>query len=131
MIFRAQWDDEKFYFRFDVTGSPILTFVNTNHKTEVMNAERVEIFFRINSQLNPYYCIEIDPLGRIFDYKTRYHRQFDYEWQWPGEQQLVVNAAFTENGYFVEASVTLESLRQLNLLHNNELQIALFRGECI
>jgi len=131
MTFRALWNDLRFYFRFDVQACKILTLINTNHKLEVMNSDRVEIFFRTNGQLNPYYCLEMDPLGRVLDYKSRYYRQFDYEWHWPGEKQLAVNAGYTGNGYFVEGSVTLESLKQLNLLHNHELQAGLFRGECI
>ena len=131
MMFRALWDEQWFYFRFDIAGSGILTFANTNHKMEVVDSDRVEIFFRTNSQLNPYYCLELDPLGRILDYKARYYRQFEYEWQWPGEKQLIVSATFTEGGYSVEGSITLESLKQLDLLHNNELQAGLFRGECL
>lgn len=131
MTFRALWNDLRFYFRFDITGSRILTFTNTNHKMEVLDSDRVEIFFRTSSRLKPYYCLELDPLGRILDYKARYYRQFEYDWRWPGEKQLEVLAAFTADGYFVEGSISLTSLKEMDLLHHQVLEAGLFRGECL
>lgn len=98
---------------------------------EVVDSDRVEIFFRTGSRLDPYYCIELDPLGRILDYKARYYRQFEYEWQWPGEKQLEVVAAYTADGYFVEGSISLSSLKEMDLLHHQVLETGLFRGECL
>jgi hypothetical protein len=131
MTFRALWNDRRFYFRFDITGSRILTFTRTNHKMEVVDSDRIEIFLRANNQLNPYYCLEIDPLGRILDYKAKFYRQFDYEWQWPGEKELEVRSAFTAAGYFVEGSISLGSLKELGLLRDQALETGLFRGECL
>lgn len=131
MTFRALWDDQKFYFRFDVVAKDVLILVKTNHKMEVVDSDRVEIFFLTDSRLNPYYCLEMDPLGRVLDYKTQYYRNFEYTWQWPGDKQLDVNASLTKAGYFVEGFITLDSLRQLDVLRNNELQAGLFRGECV
>jgi len=91
----------------------------------------VEIFFRVNSSLNPYYCLEMDPLGRILDYKAVYYRQFDYEWKWPGKNQIMVHAIRTDPGYCVEGWLTLDSLRKLSLLQKNTLQTGLFRGQCM
>ena len=131
LTFRALWDEMRFYFRFDVEATDVLTYVNTNYKMEVVHSDRVEIFFRSDEKLDPYYCLEMDPLGRVLDYRTRYYRQFEYDWQWPGTGQLEVKAAMTGSGYCVEGSITLQSLKQLNLLQNNELQAGLFRGECL
>jgi hypothetical protein len=131
MTFRALWDDLRFYFRFDVEERNVLIQSETNHKSEVLDSDRVEIFFRVNSSLNPYYCLEMDPLGRIFDYKAAYYRQFDYEWQWPGRNQIMVHASQTDRGYGVEGWLTLSSLRKLLLLQNNTLQAGLFRGKCM
>ena len=62
MTFRALWDDDRFYFRFDVESGIVRTFVKDNHKMEVVNSDRVEIFFRPNDRLDPYYCLEMDSL---------------------------------------------------------------------
>ncbi len=131
MSFRALWDDDRFYFRFDVESILVRTYLAENHKMEVLDSDRVEIFFRRNDRLDPYYCLEIDALGRVLDYRASFYRIFEYEWQWPGNNQLKVESAQIESGYIVEGSITLASLRDLALLDNNELQAGLFRGECL
>ena len=131
MSFRALWDDERFYFRFDVETTRALTYVHINNKIEVVDSDRVEIFLRCNDQLDPYYCLEMDPLGRVLDYRARFYRKFEYEWQWPGENQLQVKSNYRKSGYIVEGYITIASLKELNLLNNNELQAGLFRGECL
>jgi hypothetical protein len=131
MTFRALWDDARFHFRFDVETPRALTYVHENNKIEVVDSDRVEIFFKSDDRLDPYYCLEMDPLGRILDYRASFYRKFEYEWQWPGNNQLQIHSNFTEQGYRVEGSITLASLNDLNLLNDNILQAGLFRGECL
>jgi hypothetical protein len=131
MSFRALWDDLRFYFRFDVESSHTLIYVHDNNKTEVADSDRVEIFFRSDERLDPYFCLEMDPLGRILDYRAKYYRKFEYDWQWPGNNELQVKSDNHESGYIVEGSITMDSLDELNILKNNELQAGLFRGECL
>ena len=130
-IFRALYDDQYFYFRFDVEDENVLTFVDKNHKMEVVDSDRVEIFFRQNEALNSYYCLEMDAHGRVLDYKARYYRDFDFEWQWPGTSNLEVKALENANGYVVEGAIKLSSLEELGLLKNNVLQAGLYRGYCM
>lgn len=131
MSFRALWNDALFYFRFDVETAHDLTYIHENNKIEVLDSDRVEIFFKSDDWLDPYYCLEMDHLGRILDYRASYYRKFEYEWQWPGNNQLQIRSEYTESGYIVEGSITMASLKELNLLNNNELQAGLFRGECL
>tara|TARA_R110001583_G_scaffold8896_2_gene41994 strand:- start:46032 stop:46676 length:645 start_codon:yes stop_codon:yes gene_type:complete len=130
-IFRALYDDKYFYFRFDVEDENVLTFVKDNHKMEVVHSDRVEMFFRQDENLDPYYCLEMDALGRVLDYKTRYYRNFEYEWSWPGPESIVVKASETSKGYIVEGKITLSSLKELGLLNDNILQAGLYRGYCM
>jgi hypothetical protein len=131
MTFQALWKDDLFCFRFDVLCDPPLISRINDHKMEVVDSDRVEIFFRSNEQMDPYYCLEMDAAGRVLDYQARHYRQFDYPWKWPGNNQLQVKSKITPTGYYVEGSVSLSSLRTLNLLQNNKMQVGLFRGECI
>ena len=131
MSFRALWDDARFYFRFDVETRYALTYINDNNKMEVVDSDRVEIFFRCDDRLDPYYCLEMDPLARVLDYRASFYRKFEYEWHWPGHKQLQIRSEYIKNGYKVEGSITMASLKDLNLLKNNELQAGLFRGECL
>jgi hypothetical protein len=131
MSFRALWDDALFYFRFEVETTRALTYVHDNNKMEVVDSDRVEIFFKSDDRLDPYYCLEMDPLGRFLDYRASFYRKFEYEWQWPGSNQLMIKSDYINSGYIVEGSITMASLKDLNLLKNNELQAGLFRGECL
>ena len=88
--FRALHDEAWVYFLFDVEDSDVNIHRDTNHKTEVASSSRAEIFFRINERLTPYYCLEIDPLGRVLDYEATYHRKFDTSSPF-GHDQLVSN----------------------------------------
>jgi len=129
--FRALYDDAYFYFRFDVEDDNVLSHVKEDHKMEVVDSDRVEIFFRQDAKLNPYYCLEMDARGRVLDYVTRYYRDFDYEWQWPGSDNLSVKASENKEGYTVEGAISLSSLKELGLLKNNELEAGLYRGYCM
>lgn len=129
--FRALYDNDFFYFRFDVEDDNVLTHVKEDCKMEVVDSDRVEIFFRQDEKLNPYYCLEMDARGRMLDYVTRYYRDFDYEWQWPGSDNLSVKASENKEGYIVEGAISLSSLKDLGLLKDNVLEAGLYRGYCM
>jgi hypothetical protein len=131
MTFQALWNDERLFFRFEVSGDRFLAAENTHHKMAVVDSDRVEIFFRTDRQMDPYYCLEMDPLSRVLDYRAGYYRQFDFEWQWPGNKTLDVCGVLTTTGYSVEGSVTIASLSQLGLLQNRVLEAGIFRGQCL
>ena len=131
ITFRALWNKNAFYFRFDVIAENVLVFHQSTDKMEVIDSDRVELFLRSDQQMVPYYCLEMDPLGRILDYRATYYRQFEYNWHWPEAKHLHIESNYTTNGYVVEGSITLNSLRNLLLLKNNTLQAGLFRGECL
>ena len=88
-----------------------------------------EIFFRIDEKLNPYYCLEIDPLGRVLDYRGNFHRKFDRDWSWP-EKGLQVKTHRSEDGYTLELAIAKASLEQLGLLRSHTLQAGLYRADC-
>lgn len=130
MIFRALYDEKNFYFRFDVEEENVLTFVDQNHKMEVVDSDRVEIFFRRDKELTPYYCLEMDAHARVLDYVANYYRKFDFEWQWP-EDKLQVKASKSSKGYVFEGAIDLSSLKELGLLNNDTLEAGLYRGHCM
>ena len=108
----------------------ILIFQNTNHKKEVLASDRVEIFFRKNDKMDPYYGLEMDPLTRIYDYRARYQRKFRQEWSWP-EGEVTVKATINDTGYILEFAISKKSLRTFDLIKNNKIEAGLYRGECV
>ncbi|MCT4603774.1 MAG: carbohydrate-binding family 9-like protein [Marinifilum sp.] len=126
--FRALYNAEYFFFRYDVEDNEVLTFIDRDHKIEVVDSDRVEIFFRKDDQLKPYYCLEMDARGRVLDYIANYYREFDFEWQWP--DKLNVKASENKDGYVVEGAISLQSLEDLGVLKGKRIEAGLYRGLC-
>ncbi len=127
--FRALWSDSALYLFYNVIDRDIVAPGTSSDKREVLPSDRVEIFFKSNGEMNPYYCLELDPKGRILDYEARFYRNFDLNWSWP-KGHLKVASTLTADGYNVEARITLESLRDLLVLDENSLmEVGLFRGD--
>ena len=129
-IFKASWDDHKFYFRFEVEDDNILTYHDTDHKEEVVYSDRVEIFFKKDDRMSPYFCLEMDAAGRVLDYEAHFYRKVNFSWKWP-DNGLSVTATKSAKGYVVEGSIDLASLKALGMLNGNRMLAGLFRGECV
>ena len=129
-IFQSAWDDRNFYFRFEVTDHNILTYRDTDHKEEVIYSDRVEIFFKKDDQMSPYFCLEMDAIGRVLDYEAHFYRKVDFNWTWP-DNGLSVTSSRLANGYVVEGSISLSSLKTLGILDGQRMLAGIFRGECV
>ena len=127
--FRALHSARWVYFLFDVEDRQTHVDVISNDKREVIDSSRVEIFFRKDEQMTPYYCLELDAAGRVLDYRGEFHRHFEFDWAWPANE-LIVRATLRPEGYTIEAAVSIDSLRRLGLLTAGQLQAGLFRAEC-
>jgi hypothetical protein len=127
--FKALHDGEWFYCFYNVIDQESSVYSLTNHKDEVLCGDRVEIFFTPDRSLSRYYCIEIDQLGRVYDYEAAFYRKFDSGWSWPADH-IAVQARKTEAGYHVLLALSIASLKELDLVHDNEMIVGLFRGKC-
>ncbi len=128
--FKALWDEEKLYLLYRADDPEIITKKEGLGERDVVNSDRVEIFFKADDQMNPYYALELDALGRVLDTEGRYHRNIDYHWNWPAGH-LVVKASIDDDGYWVEASISFASLHQLGMWKPGQsfLKAGLYRGE--
>ena len=129
--FKAIHGERWINFLFEVDDRAIHVDVIDDYKLEVIDSSRVEVFFRKDEILTPYFCLEMDAAGRVLDYRGNFHRQFDFNWSWPFGS-LVVKACRHGEGYTVEAAVSKESLISLGLLSSASphLQAGLFRAVC-
>lgn len=128
--FMALHDADNLYLRYVVLDGNILTYRRTDRKMEVVLGDRIEIFLAADTALDQYYCLEIDPNGRVLDYSATHYRKFDMDWGWP-DQQLSVQTDLSENGYLVDVTIGLESLRRLGLISKNRLRAGIFRADCM
>ena len=104
-------------------------YVKSNDKREAVRSDRVEIFFKVDDAMKVYYCLEIDPLARVFDCKGEHYRKLDTAWSWQ-EGQLQVKSHRHATGYSVELRISKKSLEQLGLLKDNTIHAGLFRADC-
>ncbi len=129
-LFRALWDDENFYFRYDVEDADVVMVEGANSMEKVMGSDRVEIFFTTGDELDPYYGLEMDPRGEVLPYETRYHREFNWDWSCP---ELQVWPELTEQGYNLEGAIPLQTFRDLACWFEKDgqpyLKAGLFRAE--
>ena len=127
--FKALHNGDWLYGLFEIQDPKVYLSQHTNEKTEVAASSRAEIFFKIDDHLTPYYCLEIDPTGRVMDYKASYYRQFDMEWSWP-KGHLLAKTTQTIDGYSIEIAISKKSLKELGLLNDKTLQVGLYRADC-
>jgi hypothetical protein len=128
-VFRALWDGEWLYFLYHATDETVIHRQEGMGERDAANSDRVEIFFKSDDSMNPYYALEMDALGRVLDTEGRYYRNIDYKWNWP-QGHLQLKATINTTGYIVEGAVSLESLRQLGMYKDDlKLKAGLFRGE--
>ncbi len=127
--FAALWDGAWLYCLFTVVDDSVNIWRVTDDKRESGASDRVEIFFKKDDAMSPYYCLEMDAAGRTLDYSASYYRKMQYSWNWP-KDQLAIKTVRTANGYQLEAAIGIPVLTQLGLLKSNRLQAGIFRAEC-
>jgi len=122
-VFKAFVSYNYFYFSFDVEDST-LTIWDFENELSVTKEDRVELFFAKDLTLDEYFCLEIDPLGRVLDYKAKYYRQFDRPWKF---QDIKIAAKKTNHGYRVEGRISLKELKNLGM--GNQFFLGIFRAD--
>lgn len=90
-----------------------LTGPHAAARSLVERGDRVELFLARDRELEEYYAIEIDPRGRVLDYRGRFYRRFEKGWDCPG---LETAAGLRPDGYVVEARVPGAALREMGLV---------------
>ena len=125
--FKARWDEQNLYFLYWADDKEIIAKTEKGGEKDVVNSDRVEIFFKSDDKMNPYYALEMDAMGRVLDTEGRYYRNIDYNWQWPAGH-LSLKASTTQEGYWVEGIISLSSLRDLGMLQDTELKAGLLPG---
>ena len=128
--FRSLYDDEYFYFLYEVVDTSDYVFTETGQEIDVMNSDRVELFFLSKGTMNPYYCLEIDPQGQLFDYESRFYRHSNEAWAWPADH-IEIQALPYEGGYAIAGRISLTSLREIGAIQDSTMTVGLFRANVV
>ncbi|MFB9058239.1 sugar-binding protein [Mariniflexile ostreae] len=126
--FKALWDGTYVFFCFKVQDSDIHIDTADNTVKSINNSDRVELFFRSNKQLDPYYCLEIDPSPRLMDFKAKPNRVFDFNWKWP-EADISIKSDIQNDFFTVEIAISVASLIKKNLLKEGTIETGIYRAK--
>ncbi len=127
--FRAMVVGNELCFAFTVVDDDLIVATEWINESTLDGEDRVEVFFARDADLTEYYCLEIDPLGRVHDYAASFYRRFDSHWNFRG---LRTSARRTNEGYVVEAALPLATLTDLlgkPVGPGTAMRIGLFRAE--
>lgn len=126
--FKALWDEEQLFFCFTVYDSEIHIVDKDNSIDSINNSDRVELFFRPDSSLNPYYCMEMDTKARVMDFIAYPNKNLNFDWSWP-KDDLVVKSSVNEDSFVVEGAIRIASLKKFDLIKNNQIETGIFRAK--
>lgn len=127
--FSFQADDQALYFAFRVADENVVLVEGTpGDERLVARGDRVEMFFARDPDLKEYYSLEIDPRGRVLDYRGTFYRRFDNDWDTPG---LEVATRQRPDGYDVEGRLSPRALEAMgvDLWSVRPLLVGVYRGE--
>jgi len=126
--FRALWDTEQIFFCYTVFDTNVHIDRQDDSVDSIGESDRVEIFFRTDAALDPYYCLEIDPTPRIMDFKASPKKKFDFDWNWP-KNDLIVKSNIKEDCFIVEIAISIQSLKNFDLIKGNNIEAGLYRAK--
>ena len=126
--FKSVWDRENLYFCFTVYDTNIRIEMKDDGVESIGNSDRVELFFRADDTLNPYYCLEIDTAARVMDFVAYPNKKFDFDWNWP-QSNLEVKSSINDNSFVVEGAISISSLKMLNLINDDKIETGIFRAK--
>jgi hypothetical protein len=126
--FRALWDGVNFFFCFTVFDSKIHIDTKDDSVDSINNSDRVELFFRPDDSLNPYYCLEMDTDARIMDFIAYPNKNFDFNWNWP-KNAIEVKSSKNDVSFTVEGAISIDSLNQFHLIKENKIETGVFRAK--
>lgn len=126
--FRALRDDTHLFFSFTVYDSEVYIDTADNTFRSINNSDRIELFFRTDEKLNPYYCLEIDPTPRIMDFKAYPNKKFDFNFNWP-KNDIEIKSFIGENHFSVEIAISILSMKKFKLIKDNKIETGIFRAK--
>ena len=131
--FMAFYDDAFLYFAFRAVDADMVVLDKLRDKEDVIFEDRVEMFLSVDHQMKNYFCFEIDPRGRVFDYRMAYYRQSDPKWHCEGLETVGTTFANgREKGYVVEGRIPLATFVQMGFPEfqkGTKIRCGLYRAE--
>lgn len=125
-IFQALYDSVNLYINFTTVDKNMVIKDSIIQEIDIASEDRVEVFLSSDITMKEYYCIEIDPVGRILDYKASFYRKFDDTWNLDGIQST---SKISSEGYQVKLTIPLYFLREKGINTDKDFYAGLFRAD--
>lgn len=120
-------DGKDLHILFEVQDSTLVVCAGPTERS-VDPGDRVEVFFSCDDKMSRYYGFEIDPDGKVMDYRNAYYRQFDFNW----DSGIRTRSERTRDGYRIDAAFPLDTLRGWGALPSDgTLRIGLYRADAL
>lgn len=127
--FKALYDEENLYFLFTVEDDDIIAAQERSGKEQnPLYSDRVELFFSANENMDPYFTLEIDSEGRLFDAAGFKPGKVDVKWDWD-KDDIDIASDVSKHAYSVEGRISLSSLKRLELLNTDFIYCGVMRAE--
>jgi hypothetical protein len=114
------------YILFQVEDQNLLIKDSIINESGIVAEYRVEFYFSKNNKMDEYFCIEIDPLGRVLDYKASYYRKFNNQWNIDG---IIFGSKVYPKSYHLEISIPLKSITKMGIDISTDFYVGLFRAD--
>jgi hypothetical protein len=98
-------DDKYMYFFFDAKDDDLILLPVITDNRDIGKEDRLEFFFSRDNTMDDYYCLEMDPKGRILSYKCSYYRNYEFDWDVP--DGFMVTGRIHDYGYSLEGAIPL------------------------
>ena len=126
ITFRALHDGKFLYLSYQMVDDVIIASDSISGEQDLIEQDRVEIYLAPDRTMRDYYCIEMDVKGRKLDYRGKFHRQFDFSWEFDDVEH---KGTYTDDGYQVEAAISLESLEALGIIKDYAFYTGVYRAD--
>lgn len=126
ITFRALHDADYLYLAYQMVDDVIIAPDHVSGEQDLIEQDRVEIYLAPDKSMDEYYCIEMDVKGRKLDYKGKFHRQFDFSWEFNDVEHKGV---YTDDGYQVEAAISLDALDGLGIIKDDAFYAGVYRAD--
>ena len=124
--FKATFDESYLYFLFYSKDSNLVVLENISEEQDIAKEDRIEIYLSASESLDEYFCFEVDPYGRVLDYKAKFYRKFDRKWN---INQLIVESKITDDGFNTAMAIPLKALKEMNIDISKHFYVGLFRAD--
>jgi len=125
-LFRALYDSNNLYIFYKAEDQNLVIKDSLNIEQDIEFEDRVEVYFAKDNTMKEYFCLEIDPSGRLLDYKAAYYRKFDNQWNVKG---IRITSRIDSGSYQMEVAIPLTSIAEMGIDISKDFYAGLYRAE--